>query len=478
MIKETEYNPEKPSYIPETIEKLKILEELEQVEDKSIEIPESREETERFFELDKRWSRELEPIISGLEMTALIGPKGKEGRNTDVERDEFFKSLEDPSSNYSPTFSYPHLGKYRFDQIEQSLRELKEKIKKEEGERTINRLYQHKVNIELARVGLCKNIIEGKDKNTFRYAKFMYGQVTDELYQKAQERYQEMLKEAKSEKKEEASPYKNLDKKTYRPEEIKKYFNLALKEYGFDKIWKAELSKKARAITVRQRGKEVYKILIPSERAKTDVVTLVALIAHEIETHVLRAENGRLSGLEILKGNINLDRSEYIEEGLAMLRERLVIKEIFNRKTRKALPWYALAMKKIKEGTNFRETFLDIYSKRKTLLLKRGQDETKAERLAKRQSWVTCRRIFRGMTSLISKEGYYMPMDISYLAGEAEVEEIIEKGYGKYLEVGKTNIRNLPDLVALGIKPENIKYPYQNIAKKIWERELKRKYLK
>jgi len=325
---------------------------------------------------------------------------------------------------------------------------------------------------------LAKNILFKNDRNTFHYARFIYGEVTDKLFQRAQERYEEILEQAREGKAEEKkeSKYKDLAKKIYGAEDIKKYFTMALREYGLEERWKVETSKRAKAITVKQRAAGGPEILIPPKR-KVNPRELIRLIAHEVETHVLRAENGRLSGLEILKGNIGLDRHHFTEEGLAILRENMVTKEIFKEKERKALPWYALAMYRVKQGANFRETFLDICEKRKKILLAKGKDEEKADQQAKRMSWGTCRRIFRGMTDLSSRNGYYFPMDLAYLAGEMEVEKLLKKGYGQYLELGKTNIRALPDIVNLGIRPENIRYPYKNVAKKIWEEELRPKHL-
>ncbi|MBL7155051.1 MAG: DUF1704 domain-containing protein [Candidatus Portnoybacteria bacterium] len=459
--------------IEKTIERLDVLGELEKEKDKELEVPQAREKTERLLELDKRWSKELEPLVEGLDMTTLVAVKGREGRSTDEEKDDFLKSLDKPESNFNPTFEYPHLKKYNLDQIETSLRKLKGRIKQEEPEVVINELYRYKVNVEIAQVMLAKNILLKNDRNTFRYAKFIYGEVTDELFQRAQERYKEMLKQA-TEKKEEKkeSKYKDLAKKIYRAEDIKKYFTMALQEYGLEGRWKVEISKRAKVITVKQRAEGGPEILIPPKR-KVNPRELIRLIAHEVETHVLRAENGRLSGLEILKGNIGLDRHHFTEEGLAILRENMVIKEVFKEKERKALSWYALAMYRVKQGANFRETFLDIYEKRKKILLAKNKDEEKADQQAKRMSWGTCRRIFRGMTDLSSRNGYYFPMDLAYLAGEMEVEKLLKKGYGQYLELGKTNIRALPDIVNLGIRPENIRYPYKNVAKKIWEEELR-----
>jgi len=395
----------------------------------------------------------------------------------------FFATLDDPESDYCPAFTYPKLEEHlpELDKRETALRDLKKRVVAEENNELVRNLYCYKINIELALIGLARKIDEGNDRHTDMYMKFMYGDVSDSLHEYAERRRQEMMTEAKKRKeKPESEEFVDLDEKIYTPEDIKRYFDIALEELSFSETWRTKLTDEARSITVRAKYKEGPTILIPEQRAKVSVVKLLQLISHEIESHVQTDMNGRFSNLNILTGKIRSDRSEDAQEGLAIERENMVAREIFGDavEPRKALPWYPLAIRRARRGGNFRDTFLYIRDLRKEYEIARGKPEDEAEENARKGAWKTCRRVFRGMTDLSRREGYCFAKDKSYLGGEVDVKQMKASGKLGYLEIGKVNIRSLPELLASGIGPEGVKYPYQDVAKKIWEKHLRERHTK
>jgi len=68
--------------------------------------------------------------------------------------------------------------------------------------------------------------------------------------------------------------------------------------------------------------------------------------------------------------------------------------------------------------------------------------------------------------------GKFFPKDKAYLIGRQEVENVIKSSHESWLDVGKINWRILPEIFQFGIIPENIRHPYQNATKAVWERKL------
>jgi len=219
-------------------------------------------------------------------------------------------------------------------------------------------------------------------------------------------------------------------------------------------------------------------LAIPADRKLISAEKLLELSAHEIEAHALSAINGSLAGLFILSGEIQPDRTEDIKEGKAVIRQKQSQKEIFgeNYPIAGGLPWYILAMEQAQNGANFRQTFQVVEKLRYQYELKEaGGDEAKAHKKARAQTWVTCRWVFRSMSDT-SQGGRFFSKDKAYLSGENDVRRVVDSSHSSWLDIGETNIIILPELFLLGIDPKNIKYPYKNATKIVWERTLAAKH--
>lgn len=447
-----------------------IKQEIRAISDPKIKIPETEEQWNEFYVLDEYWENRLDEIVGEVAFLKYIMPSGRNGEDLNLEKESFLKTIEDESSTYQPEFTYPELINLDLDQLEAKLKSLKQELKEAASDKhlsswaqLINRLYQLRTNEELAKIGLLQSIKNRNNKQTFAYAKFIYGEVNDDLYQRANLRYQEMLQKPTPEN------ISTIKERQLNPEEIKTYFEEALSIYGLNQEWQVIISNNTSAVTVKWRGKK--QIIIPNKpRTESKVI---GLIAHEIERHIRVGENG-LQKLGILKGAIGLDRNDSLEEGAAKYLENKTLKELYDLNNEPALPFYVMGMAKAKEGATFREVFLDLCYKQVKLKLKEGLPINEAKKESADQTWTICLRVFRGFSDFSGK-GFYFPKDKSYLEGELMINELLGSKYEKLLELGKINANQIPIVWALGLEPDNIKYPYKNAAKIIFEKHFKNK---
>lgn len=126
-IKETEMKkiPESPIHL----ETLDLKRELKQLIDPKLELPQTQEEWGEFYVLDEYWEKRIEEAFGEINVLSLIAPAGKDGRNIDQEKAEFFRTLDDPESSFVPSFSYPQLEKVDLEVAEKKLFEMKKELK-------------------------------------------------------------------------------------------------------------------------------------------------------------------------------------------------------------------------------------------------------------------------------------------------------------------------------------------------------------
>lgn len=466
---------------------LQELDELEsQIKNDQLTLPEpGSKEWLEIREQDSYWAEKIRPILSGLEVTELIEPSGGEGRSLNEEKDRFLESLDDETSDHCPEFSYPNLEEIDLDGKEEELSEIRDEIKEKsdegnEAQQIVTKLYHYKINEELARVRWLKAVKDGDDNRAFRYSNFIYGSLRDEHVELANKRYDELIEMVDSMEDEEESwkqGYQNIDEAIYESKDIQKFFRAVIEEYGFEDQWNVEITDEVSSITDQYKHKNGPRIAIPVGR-KVSAEKLLELSAHEIEAHALSDVNGSLSDLFILSGDIQPDRTEDIEEGKAVIRQEQALQEIFGEsyETTGGLPWYVFAMAQAKNGANFRETFQAVEEKRYQYELRKADgDKEKARSAAQRQTWVTCRRVFRSITDL-SQGGRFFSKDKSYLSGRNDVDKVVSASKSPWLDIGKVNIRTLPEMFQLGVNPENIKHPYKNATKIVWGKTLSEKH--
>jgi hypothetical protein len=398
--------------------------------------------------LDSKWYDRFKEVGSFEDYSYLGGEKNRRS-----EQQQKFISGEIKN----PTLDYPDLENFDFEKREADLLQLKREIKTEEKNKTVAQVYHWKINEKLAELRMLKKTQFGDDRNVSRYSRFIYGQPEEEIYkytisqlksivdQKMFDSDPEKSSAAKRLNKELFETFMNdeasfsfenkfvkteaADKLEYSAEEIKLAFETALLRNGIGD-WSVVVEKegKVKNINVIQEKKTV---LIPESR-KLKTLALQALIAHEIETHVLRRENGERSKLKIL--GLGFDRYLKGEEGLATYKEQSLIdtKGFSGFDGHLAI---SLAVGLDGKKRDFRMVFEILKDYYLLVTEKKGPEALLS---AQNSAWNRCVRTFRGTTC--QTPGACLTRDIVYREGNIGVwnvvknnpEEIQRFSVGKY----------------------------------------------
>lgn len=329
----------------------------------------------------------------------------------------------------NPHFTYPLLerSKLDLDQVSRNLRDIKRIIKWSKADPNLRALYQEKINEKIAEVEMLRAVKRGDDKRFYRYSRFIYGEPDEGIYQAA-------LAEVTA-----YQPGEPTGEEKVTDEVIKKSFEAALKAYG----WKREV-KTARRKAVISAGRK--SVIVPKGREET-VRHLKELIAHEIETHVLRKESSRRAPLRIIR-ETTLGKYLPTEEGLAVQAEERVNQELGAESKR---PEFAVRLigLSLAKTHNFRGTYTELQRIYQEILEKEKnpQPEEKSRDLA----YNLTHRIFRGVHHP-EQPGHFFTKDWVYYKGNLDVAHFISQGGDiAQLYIGKIGLHHLSILTELGI---------------------------
>lgn len=402
-------------------------------------------------------------------------PRGFRGRSIEEEFDLFLKrKLKD--GRYYPIFTYPEMEKLNEHKLKKDIVKLGEIIKdiKNEENEDIKIVVSEVIKNLEAKINILIALKNGNHKKAFNNAVIAYGDINSELVVFAKKCYKDRINFF-SKLKKISKTEKNLEKIKLNANDIKKYFKLALKKGGLEKSkFKIAISKSIKSIDVRysDSGYKHPVILIPIKR-KVHLLKIFELIAHEIGAHVTSNYYNAKCGLK----GLSIGRDwEMLNEGIAILNEIEIKREILKRVDFeiKALPFFVLAIAKIKKGCSFSEVYDYIFKLRYREYKTKGHSESISKKMATVGTMSTCRRIFRGFDP---KDGYssemYFPKDASYLKGEIEAKKMKEAGLDKYLYASKVDPKLIPNLIRLGVY--NKLYVYEkeidlakNVAIYLW----------
>ncbi|MBU1992445.1 MAG: tyrosine/phenylalanine carboxypeptidase domain-containing protein [Patescibacteria group bacterium] len=344
-----------------------------------------------YYEIDQQ----IVDVSSKLKLLYHLRPT-----NLEEEKKKFFKDFK-----YNPQFKYPEL---RFDPSE--VYEELEKI--ETDDTALGKVFQAKVEELKGQVSLMESI--GKDEFTEK---------SIDLFGKPG---REVLEEVEAKMKKIDSIPKDMEG-TMKADEVKKRFDEVFKKYKL-KNWKAKLKDDLVAdCTAGKRNR-----LLLRKDATFSEERIKALIVHEIETHILTAENGKNQPYEIF----NRGLANYMEtqEGLAIynVTKRLHYGDKQNYRAFALVIAIAEAQEK---------SFVEVFEK----LL---QGNIPLER-----AFRTAIKVKRGLTDT-SKPGCFTK-DLIYYTGMRKIEKYVEeKGDIKDLYMGKFSLEDLETVKRMeGIKP-------------------------
>lgn len=309
--------------------------------------------------------------------------------NLDEEQKKFLKNF-----SYNPQFVYPEL---RFDPDE-----LKARLAKIELDSSpLGQIFLEKKAELTKKIELVENI----DTENFTEKSInLFGQPSEELIAECEK----MLIEG--------GKFQTGEEEDISAEEAVKRFEKVFEKYGL-KNWKVKL--KDEMVTDCVAGKN--NMMFVRKDAKFSEKRLQNLIIHEIETHILTAENGKNQPFEIF----NRGLADYLitQEGLAMYN--------VSKQTNKSIKenFRALALV-IAADIATRSSFVETFEK----ILSYGIQIDQAIRITL--------KVKRGLTD--TGEAGAFTKDILYYKGFKEVSTFVENG-GKIkdLYIGKLNIKDL-----------------------------------
>ncbi|MDP4008583.1 MAG: DUF1704 domain-containing protein [Candidatus Peregrinibacteria bacterium] len=352
-----------------------------------------------FVEVDKT----INLIDSKIKLLYYLKPM-----NLAEEKNKFFAD-----ELYNPQFVYPDL---KFDPYE-ARTDLK-KIKVDDSD--YGKLFLAKKDEILKKISL----LEKRGTEAFTAASIdLFGYPDSHLVLMASKEFEETVKEHGK------VVWPKLDEDsigTLNADNVVKEFNNIFKEYKIE--WKAKIKEDlvSRCIAGKKNSLFVRKGALFNEKR------IKALIAHEVETHILSAENGKLQPYTIF----NRGTANYLEtqEGLAIYNTRTVSKDdpdFFN-----IVPHVIVMATSVARDGGFR----DVYN----YLRKLGFFEDKSFRIAL--------KLKRGLEDT-SQKGVFTK-DFIYYKGYKEIVQYVENG-GKIkdLYIGKVSVHDIDWIKKLrGIK--------------------------
>jgi hypothetical protein len=421
--------------------------------------------------LDDKWYERFSACGSFADYEYLGGEK--EARNN--QKSNFISGACE-----NPVLDYPDLEKIDIVQKEQALLQLKKEILEQEHNEVVKQVYRWKINEKIAELRMLRETKSGNDRRFIRYSKFIYGKPEKEIFdytvkqikktaeekiedpneniRSAAQRIMNELGDYVQGEKPEISEIKNFMKEKselgtfkdvlYTADEIKTAFEQALERYKLSG-WKVVVVNKGTAVSVSQENKSVN---IPSDR-KMKEKGLLALIEHEIGTHVLRRENGERTKLKIL--GLGLDRYLKGEEGIATYEEQKIegASEFAGFEGHLAI---SLALGMDGKSRDFRKVYeilKDYY------FINSKKEEAEALTYAENAAWNRCVRTFRGTTC--GTPGACLTRDIVYREGNIGVWDVVKNKPEevKRFMVGKydpSNTRHIWILEQLGITDKDL----------------------
>lgn len=321
--------------------------------------------------------------------------------NLDSEKDKFFEN-----TDYNPQFQYPVL---KFDPLE--LIDKLGKIKTDDS--PLGEMFEAKKREVSKKISLLDSI----DEKAFTNISIqLFGKPTDEDVNKCKKTLEEIDK----------SKIKD-EEALYSAQEAASRFEEVFEKYGLTN-WKVKIKEAMVADCVAGKNNRLFI----RENAKFTRERINSLIVHEIETHILTAENGKNQPYDIF--NRGLANYLITQEGLAMYNVEKIMKTPFD--TNYKVLTHVLTINEAIEKS-FADTFKTV-----------------------RQYGISDSQVFRSVLkakrgfSDTSKPGAFTK-DYIYYKGYREIVDFIEAGGDlKDLYIGKVNVKDVDTVKAIkGIVP-------------------------
>ena len=435
------------------------------------------EYSERIFEIAKNY----ESVYSYLEPTG-VDPDTEEPRSFDKEFEDFLeRRKEDPDCCLS--MCYPELEKIDIEKLNNDLNDL------EEMKEDALKENEHIEEVVFGQIEPIKTkinfLIESKNRNleeSFELGKQSYGDIDEELCKNAHDDYDKTM-ELLENIPPKGDLEKMLEKNEFDAEDLKEFFELALKKDGLEKDFKVVIEKGINNMSVSYGDPDhPYNVILIPENRVVNGIALLQKLAHEL-THVVAHTFSPKQGI-YLGGR----DSEPFTEAIAQKSENEIMMNVLGEEDGKKfleyqtdnLLYYVLAMEQVENGSNFAQAYDYIFDKKyKELLLRNGYDKAenekesskikeKSEDKAMKFSRNICRRIFRGFNP--KKGGKCFTKDGIYHRGKKELAKMEKEGVDEYLYMARIDPELIPALKKLGafVNKQGL-YMAREAVKQIWK---------
>ena len=308
--------------------------------------------------------------------------------NLRQEKEKFFAN-----SNFNPHFRYPNID-LDFNKLKADLSSISP------DETPLGLIFKRKCKELLKKITLLENL--GKPVLT-KLSIDLYGRPGRKLIKKAKDYLVQ-------------KPRLFFEGKTHNVQEIKRYFKKMLQSYNLSKKWRIKLKK-----GLVPDCYVVRSIMYMRPNVKFSKERMRRTAAHEIETHILRRENGKAQPYKIFsEGLANYTSTE---EGLAIYNEE----QMAERNSKKSF-WPALYVVAVDQALvgSFRDVF----------------DTIRGYGFSKERAWVISCKVKRGLADT-SKPGSFTK-DWLYLAGKCKIDRYLNQGGDlKKLYLGKIGTEDL-----------------------------------
>lgn len=342
------------------------------------------------------------------DIISIITPK-----NLNEENNKFLE-LYNKGIVYNPIYQYNKINIDTINQIENKLKLYKTKIYKDCH--LIGELYQNLISELLISVKLIKSL-----NNSYEFTQnsiLLFGKPSKNLIYKSGEIINKKIQ--------------NEFEKTFSSEDIKKQFENRLEHYGFS--WEIIITEQLSSSIAVDFDNTIIYI---NKNDKFSEKDLKRLVVHEIDTHVLRAENGRKQSFGIFKSGF--PKHLETEEGLAAYNED--INEVLDSQTIKLYAGRVLGVELCLNNSFYYsyKVLRKYFSEKDTLKI--------------------VSRIKRGLIN--TKENGGFTKDYVYLNGYNLLRSNLIEEDNKYLYCGLVSYRYLDKLKELH-RMNLIKIPCQN----------------
>ncbi|MCL2110146.1 flavohemoglobin expression-modulating QEGLA motif protein [Microgenomates group bacterium] len=240
-----------------------------------------------------------------------------------------------------------------------------------------------------------------------------------------------------------------------------------------EKKYQVIIDPTASSIDVRDKSPFGKTVVVPEHRI-VKVDALLKLIEHEIEAHARQGLNGSSDKIGGLGGGSLKINDEVLMEGLALVNEDRLERELFGRepKITERRIYYIFTEQMAAQGKDFVATFREIRPKIAELFLASGKDIEQQSAVIDDEAWLVTYRAFRGHTDTSNPLSFASLKDRAYLEGYLLANQLQKNNISHLNELAVPQLKALRLLARFDVQPSNQDFPHLDLAKRYYSEHL------